>query len=493
VSASSTTKFLRTSIVLAGADGAVIDVQLPAESRVEDVTYDLVRYLHDELSAQGRPAGWLLDSDAVWTLERFGRRQLDNEQSLAEQNLLDGERIFLTKNARNETYPALIDDIAESVAKYQETFPEWKYDVDAVRFSAISLAVVGISLMLGAGFLASWALETDTALRWPIVGALAAIALVCTALAVPLVRGGENLLGTSLLSLGYAGIGVAAFSAVPREPGLWHLAVTSAALLLFAAIAAPLAPGPVRLHSGVMSAAAPVVLISIGNFFYLSPSYVIGAQVAMVAFILILMSSRIAMMAAKVETPYVPAAGEALTRDETSLGSVNRSSSSREVIESVINQKEQNYAAHQYLVGILAGTLTVIVGSAALSGFYVDDRRWYLFGFYIAVSMCLMYRARNDINRDVHSILLGASIATPFAYGIAMAVGDPYGNLWQIAATTAAIAVATLVGSLWALSQRLIKAPTVRRWFELVEFAMYSAPAVWLGLLMNVYMIARNR
>lgn len=492
MSASSTTKFLRTSIVLSGAD-VVIDVQLPAESRVEDVIFDLVRYLHDELSAQGRPTAWLLDSDAVWTLERFGRRQLDNELSLAEQNLLDGDRIFLTKNARNETYPALIDDIAESVAKYQETFPEWKYDVDAVRFSAISLAVVSIALMLGAGFMVSWALEPDTSLRWPVVGGVAVLALLATVLAIPLVRGGERLLGTSLLSVGYAGIGIAAFSAIPRTPGLWHLAVTSAVLLLFAAVVAPLAPGPVRLHSGVMAGALPVVLISVANFFYLSPPYIIGAQVAMVAFIIILMSSRIAMMAAKVETPYVPAAGEALTRDETSLGSVNRSSSSREVIESVINQKEQNYAAHQYLVGILSGTLSVIIGSAALSGFYVEDRRWYVFGFYVAVAMCLMYRARNDINRDVHSILLGAGLATAAAYGLGMVLSDPYGNIWQITAVAGAIAAATLVGSLWALSQRLIKAPTVRRWFELIEFAMYAAPAVWLGLLMDVYMIARNR
>lgn len=490
---SSTTKFLRTSIVLSGAD-VVIDVQLPAESRVEDVIFDLIRYLHDELTAQGRPASWLLDSDAVWTLERFGRRQLDNEQSLAEQNLLDGERVFLTKNARNETYPALIDDIAESVAKYQETFPEWKYDVDAVRFASLALSAVGMALIFGAGFLVSWSMETDNFLRWPVVGVVALVAVVATVLAVPLVRGnGDKLLGTSLLAIGYAGVGVAAFSAIPRTPGLWHLAVTSAALLLFAAVVTPLAPGPVRLHSGVLTGAFPVLIISVANFFYLSPPYIIGAQVAMVAFIMILMSSRLAMMAAKVETPYVPAAGEALTRDETSLGSVNRSSSSREVIESVINQKEQNYAAHQYLVGILSGALTVIAFSAVLSGFYVEDRRWYLVGFYVSVAMCLMYRARNDINKDVHTLLLSAGILTAIGYGVGMAVGDPYKNMWQIALVAGAVAVATLVGSLWALSQKLIKAPTVRRWFELVEFAMYAAPALWLGMLMDVYMIARNR
>lgn len=492
MSRSSTTKFLRTSIVLSGAK-VVIDVQLPAESPVEDVIYDLTRYLHDELTAQGRDADWLLDDGAVWKLERFGRRQLNTEQSLAEQNVLDGERIHLTKDAGNETYPALIDDIAESVAKHQEFFPEWKYDVDAVRFAAIAIGVVGVLLTLGAGYLVSWGLETDSGYRWPVVGAIAALTALTTALSVPTIRGGDKLLGSSLLSVSYVGVATLVFSAIPRHPGLWHVAATSAALLVFAAIVIPLTPGPTRLHAGVVAGAFPVAVMSVVNYFYTSDTYVIGAQITMLAFVTTLMSSRIAMAAAKVETPYVPAAGEALNQDETTLGSVNRKSSSREVIESVINQKEQSQAAHEYLFGILSGTTVTTIASAAISGAFVDSREWLLFGFYLSVSMCLMYRARNDINRDVHTLLLVAGLATMSVYTIALAVSNPYGNLWQIAASAAAIAAAALVGSLWALSQKIIKAPTVRRYFELVEFAMYAAPALWLGFLMDVYMKARNR
>lgn len=492
VTSPSTTKYLRTSIVLSGAD-AVIDVQLPAESPVDDVVYDLIRYLHDELTSQGRATEWLLEDDAVWTLERFGRRQLDGALSLSEQHVHDGERIYLTKDAGNETYPALIDDIAESVAKHQEFFPEWKYDVDAIRFSAYTLRVIGMLVVLGAGYLVSWGLETDNPYRWPVVGAIAAVTILCAALSVPLIRGGDKLLGTSLLCVSYTGIAVAVFSAIPRHPGLWHIAAASAALLVFSAIMIPLTPGPTRLHSGVVAGSLPVAIISVVNYFYTSDPYIIGAQIAMLAFIIILMSSRVAMSAAKVETPYVPAAGEALNKDETTLGSVNRKSSSREVIESVINQKEQSQAAHEYLFGILSGSAVTIVSSALVSGAFVDGRHWLLFGFYISVAMCIMYRARNDINRDVHTLLLVASLSTAVAYTAGIAVSHPYANIWQIAAATGAIIAASLVGSLWALSQKIIKAPTVRRYFELFEFLMYAAPALWLGFLMDVYMKARNR
>lgn len=488
----STTKYLRTSIVLSGAD-AVIDVQLPAESPVDDVVYDLIRYLHDELTSQGRATEWLLEDDAVWTLERFGRRQLDGALSLSEQHVHDGERIYLTKDAGNETYPALIDDIAESVAKHQEFFPEWKYDVDAIRFSAYTIRIVGMLLVLGAAYLVSWGFETDNGYRWPVLGAIAAVTVLSTALSIPILRGGDRLLGTSLLCISYAGVASTMFSAIPRHPGLWHIAATAAALLVFSAIITPLTPGPTRLHSGVVAGTLPIAIISVVNYFYTSDPYIIGAQVAMLGFIIILMSSRVAMAAAKVETPYVPAAGEALNKDETTLGSVSRKSSSREVIESVINQKEQSQAAHEYLFGILAGASSTIVASALVSGLFVDSRQWLLFGFYVSVSMCLMYRARNDINRDVHTLLLIAGLATMSAYTVGIVASNPYGNIWQIVAATAAIAAASLVGSLWALSQKIIKAPTVRRYFELVEFAMYAAPALWLGFLMDVYMKARNR
>lgn len=254
-----------------------------------------------------------------------------------------------------------------------------------------------------------------------------------------------------------------------------------------------LSTGTTRLHSALITVSAICVVIFVINYFYPSQPYIIAVQAATLAYILILFSSRIAMSAAKVETPHVPAAGESLNKNEKNIADVNQNATSREVIESVINQEEQNFSAHQHLLGILYGTLGVIVGSALLSGYYVEDKNWLVFAFYMSTSMCLMYRARNYVDRDAHIVLLWSALITAFAYTIGLAVSDPYGNLPQIGAMIAATFVSVLVGSLWALGQRTIKAPTTRRWFELLEFAMYAAPVVWLGLLMDAYMKARNR
>lgn len=77
---------------------------------MEDVVFELVRDLHRTLVERGieDDANWLYDPDAVWSLELFGRRQLDGEKSLAEQDVLDGSRLWLNKNAKNETYRHLL-------------------------------------------------------------------------------------------------------------------------------------------------------------------------------------------------------------------------------------------------------------------------------------------------------------------------------------------------------------------------------------------------
>jgi type VII secretion integral membrane protein EccD len=484
-----TSTYLRTSVVL---PENTIDVQLPADSPVEDVIYELIRFLKVELAKQNRNVDWLLDEGAVWTLERFGRRQLDGEQSLSEQGVLDGERLFLSKNARNETYPALIDDIAESVEKHQKDFPAWT-ELDASRVAALALGLVGSLLFLGSALFVGWGLEPGSVLRWPVIGVVIAVALLASGLSVPLFRSGSSLLGTSLLSMGYTGVAAASFMAIPRRPSLWHITVSGTCVLVFAAVMITLAPAAKRLHAAVLTAASVVTVVSLINFFYPVSPAVIGVQAATLAYLLILMSSRIAMAAAKVETPYVPAAGESLNTDGGMIGEVTRKSTSREVIESVVNQREQTHAAHYYLMGMMLGAMAVFIGSAVFSGLYADDRRWLLLAFYASVAISLLNRARNYVNRDAHIILLISAGGTMVAYLMALTVSDTYGNMLQIATGTGLLCFTTLIGGLWALGQKSIKAPTTRRWFELFEVAMYSAPILWLGVLMDVYSKARNR
>lgn len=495
------TRFLRTTIVMADC---AVDVQLPADVAVEDVIYETVRFLNDTLNQQGYDTEWLRAADAVWTLEKSGRRQLDSEKTLAEQGINDGDRLWLSRDAKNETYPALIDDIAESVAQGQEQFPKWEYSVDGTKFAAFMLGAVGVVGSLLATFLVCWGLPTDSIARYPVIAAVAAVAVLVTALAVPLIRGGSVLLGGNLLAIGYAAVTAVGLMVIPRTPGLWHIATTGVAVTIYALVMMFLAKEPTRMHAMMFSISGTITLISVINYLYAVSPAVIAIETATIAYLLILMASKIAMAAGRIETPYVPAAGEALTNGEASLGDVNRSATSAEVIESVVNQKKQSYAAHQYLMGLLYGSLTTISLSVLFAGVFATDRpitvffatlneRWLLCMYAVAVSAALLNRGRNHVDRDVHYTLLSSSLIIPASYLVGLCISDVRDNLPQIIATVSIVLLAVLIGGLWALGQRMIKSPTVRRYFELVEYAIYATPILWLGWLLDVYMKVRNR
>lgn len=499
-----TTTYLRTSIIL---ENHTIDLQLPAESPVEDVVFELVRDLHRTLVERGieDDANWLYDPDAVWSLELFGRRQLDGEKSLAEQDVLDGSRLWLNKNAKNETYPALIDDIAESVANYQEQFPEWSYEIDATRYASAFLGVLPAIALIGMAYLTGWGLHGDVPYRWEFVAVSGFITVLASVLGVILSRGDNfPILRVSLVSVGYLGVACTSFMCIPRGPSLWHFPMVTGCLLVYAAVILPLTRKPIVLHAAVITAAFTVLIVSSVNFFYHSSPSVVAIECATLAYLFILFSSRPAMMSGRVETPYVPAAGEAFTKGETSITDISHASSSGEVIESVINQKKQNYAAHEYLLGILIGGLAVIIASIGIAGVFLRDReisvffldlneKWVLVLYVVCISFAMVLRARNYIDRDVHTILLVSAVLMIFAYLAALSVTNSQANIKEITVVATLFGVVTLVGSLWALGQKEIRSPITRRWLEILENFVYAFPVLWLGWMMNVYMMVRNR
>jgi type VII secretion integral membrane protein EccD len=484
------TRYVRTSIVMRDC---TVDVQLPADTPVEDVVFELIRYLNSELVRQGRDASWLRDIDARWSLERFGRGQMDEDSSLWEQGVRDGSRLWLVKDARNEKYPALIDDSAESVADYQEEFPDWRYEVDGVRFAIATLGMIAGFIALAATYFVGWAEPDNTALRYPVVAALGLIAILGVAVAGVVDKSKNTALTSCLVISGYMCAASAAFLSIPRQPGMWHVATTGAVVLVYGAVAAAVSKSAATVHAAAIVIALVPTVVLVINAFYLSPPAVIAAQVGTLA-LLVVLASRLPLGLASVAPPYVPAPGEPLAPNETSISDVNRGSSSREVIESVINQKPQNELAHRYQTGILFGASLLMVVSAFISGFTVDNTKWGVFVFWVGVAVSVMNRSRNYVDRTAHIILLTASGLIMFGYISSLMLSHPYGNSEQILAAVLVTVFIALIGSLWAIGQKKLFSPTRRFHFEIVERIFYAVPVIVLGIwLMEAYTKVRNR
>jgi hypothetical protein len=316
-------------------------------------------------------------------------------------------------------------------------------------------------IALAATYFVGWAEPDNTALRYPVVAALGLIAILGVAVAGVVDKSKNTALTSCLVISGYMCAASAAFLSIPRQPGMWHVATTGAVVLVYGAVAAAVSKSAATVHAAAIVIALVPTVVLVINAFYLSPPAVIAAQVGTLALLAVL-ASRLPLGLASVE--------------------------------SVINQKPQNELAHRYQTGILFGASLLMVVSAFISGFTVDNTKWGVFVFWVGVAVSVMNRSRNYVDRTAHIILLTASGLIMFGYISSLMLSHPYGNSEQILAAVLVTVFIALIGSLWAIGQKKLFSPTRRFHFEIVERIFYAVPVIVLGIwLMEAYTKVRNR
>lgn len=499
------TVYLRTSIVL---PERTVDVQLPSNSAVEDVVFELIRYLNTELSQKGLDTKWLNDADAVWTLSRFGRRQLDNDKSLAEIGVMDGERLWLSKNEKNEKYPALMDDLAQSIADQQKQFDKWEYETDAVSMASIVTGTVLSFLAVLTAFAVKFALpETLGGYRYAALGGVGALTILSATLAIIMSRSENKKLGTSLLIASYVNVASLSLMVIPRPPSLWDLATLGAVTLVFAFFMIPFTKDAQIIHSSVVTAATCITVTVIANHFFRTSAVSTAVQCASVAYLTLIISSKLGQSLGKMERPHVHAPGESVIGEEEGddITDAALKSSGSDVIESVINHGKQSVDAHNYLIGVLLGAVSTIIVSCFFIGYLVAADMEYTVTiftlsasvlatlFVLCTAVTIVNRGRNYIHKDVTALMVSAAGISVAAYVLGLSVSHPYDNLKQIIISTGAAAAVAIIASLWTLAQRQIKSPTTRYWTELLANMFYATPIIWMGWMMDTYMKVRNR
>lgn len=509
--------FLRTSIVL---NDSSHDIQIHAHEPVSTTVYEVLRCLKEDFIEKGRDTAWLEDPDVSWTLERYGRRQLDMDKTLAEQGLYDGTRLYLVKNASNETYPLLDDDLTEAVARGSERVPEWRYDLNGITLANHSLAALGIGLSTAAVLGLGWAARLPDIAHYGAAAALLLAAIVATALAVPLSKTKDLSLPNSLAVAGYAMVAAAAFTAIPRPPGLWHIPVVASAVIIYGIIFKVLAPNLIEVHAAALSAFVPVLVIGVITLCLemFAPSYVYGmsptaGQVMFLALLILVYAPTLSMSLGKIPTPEVKTAGQGVHGDDSdnlhrvsrgagddpnrpALHDVNVASSGREATERIINRDQQVADAHRYLVGLLIGSCSAIAVSAAFLGYGVSalgKHYWLVFAFAMVTAVCMFNHGRTYRPADARRTIYVASGATVVSYLGGLVVSDPSGNVYQIVAGAALVTVYVLVGCLWSLAQKTIKSPLTQRKLELLDAGFFLLPLPLLAFIMDAWTLIRNR
>lgn len=481
--------------------GHVVDVPLPSHLPIADTIAELIPYLIKHLDAKNKDTSWLRDPDAYWHLTTFGDQPLDEEKSLAEEKVLDGDRLFLTKTDPGEKYAPLIDDVAESITYYlKRHFPSW----DSPFAKRISLGMVPAVVALICGATVMWAdtQQPGWALRAATTAAMAALGLICAAVAVVLVRTARDdrykTVPVPLMMTTYLLSASAALVITPRPLGIYQLVAAGSVLLVLSVCLSVVTREHLRMHNAVTAGSLLVLIIGLLNTIYRSPTAVIGTQQIALAFALILISPRLALAVARISLPYVPATGEPFMRGDGAgnldAGSLPRNEKSGNN-SSIFNQEQQILTARACRIGLMIGALTVAVATSWIVGRSLDNHEWVIWTFMLVIATCLISRGKSTDDAFEQAIVLiaGASVLGLFGAGL---LTDP--NLTEDNAIRGAMALGILsigmfVATIFAIQERRIVSPIVTKAIEVFERMLFWTPLPFVIVAMDLYSKARAR
>lgn len=480
--------------------GHRVDVPLHSHLTVADAVAELIPYLIEHLDAENKDTTWLRDPDAYWHLCTFGNQPLDEDKTLAEEKILDGARLFLTKTDPGEKYVPLIDNVAESITYYlKRHFPSW----DAAFSKRISLHMLLAVVAMVCATTVVWtsAHQPGWPVRAALTGAMGLVALVSAAIAVVLVRTDRkerfSVVPVPLMMITYLLAATAALVITPRPLGIYQLVAAASTLLTLAVCQSVLTGKHLRLHYAVIAGSVLVILIGLLNFVYRSPTAVIGVQTIALCLVMVLIASRLALSVAGISLPYVPATGEPFMRGKGAgnldAGSLPRDGTSSRALESIHNQEQQILTAGACRMGLLIGALAVLVSASVVVGRCLNTHEWLIWSFMLVISVCLVYRGKSLDDAREQAIVVIAAAATLGAFGAGLLTAPQVSsdNTLRGALALGILVVAMVIATILAIQERGIVSPIVAKVLELIDRALYISVFALVFQVMDLYSKAR--
>jgi len=443
--------------------------------------------LRDYLTAE--PVEWALEYGPI-------REKVDADATLDEAGITPGTDLYLVHRTRTESFPVLRDDVAEGAAEVSKRTFAVLEARDTRRMGAMAIpAAVGAAAAVGmAGVLGGVA---DGPIRWLVVGALAALTLMCVSLAGVLVRSYDNYADVSAaLSVGaYLAAAAAAVAGVPRAPGVWHL-LTAGAVITTTAVALWSATGnrPAALHTGAITLGGAGVLVGLAHLVYPVSSQAVAAQLVAVAAGVMVWSTQTSRLVGGVQVNYIPTTGEPLVNsDAAAVHEVSKRSTSAAAIEAMLNQENRVITTLRALVGMAIGASVLLVVSAGAAGYFTVHYEWHLFALVIAAAVAAVAVGRGVVIRAASVPLVIAGPLAVTSYLVGRSIAPSPAGPEVLAAGLIPLLVIVLFSAIWAIRSRGLHSPFGKRRLELIAAVAVATVLPLLAFIMELWSRLRSR
>jgi type VII secretion integral membrane protein EccD len=353
-----------------------MDTSVSTAVPLSRLAIDLATKLAADLAEERVPTRWLTNPGSALELAPISGDRWDQTKTLAELDVVDGNRIILTTRDANERYPRIIESLADQSAEIRSShFAPW----DAAASHAFAAAGMPTAVAAVSAIAAGTAVRHGGMAQWIIAAALGIVGVIVALSAVTCTQFKPKSPVTPALGLSmHALLGAAAAAVVPSDGwGVWNLA---AAVMITATSAGMVTLQPPLLwgHVAVLTGSGSVlvgagVCLAYSTWRDVTPvGY--ASVIATTAFLVYLANVTLARRFARLDLPVLPDVGEDMDMRQTrDLAVMSEKISNSDTWSALTHSEDRNVQARFASLGITVGTGAVAAVCALVAGATVTD------------------------------------------------------------------------------------------------------------------------
>lgn len=473
--------------------GHTVDLTLTKQSTVAALLLEVVPYLRDALAHHEDSAQWLGDRAAIWQLTTVLGQHLPAGSTLSELNIADGAVLVLSKSDQRETYPPLIDDVAESIAFAQRDMASWTSSAARNLASIVAplVAASGVAILVYAAWTGIFGVGAQLiacgVLALTAAGAIVGGAFGLRAVTDPSTRQ----LAAAVILVGYICVAGAGVLVIPGEVSVLSVLTTAAITATVAVIGLVSIGYPPRLHYTVATLGVLVLVAGLLMLATEDDPLVFAVFLGATALLFLLFAPRLSLVLAGIPMPFVPTMGETFVHDDSDDITTVESGSGSAAITAIINQEKQVQDAYQCNIGLTWGALSAIGVSAIVAGMSMHHHHSAAMAFYIVLTIAMLFRGKSFEDAVLsRSWLIGAATSyVAFVLTVAVANDNYLYALIGLGVLTAGTVAACYV----ALREKVVNSPIVMKLLEILESISFATPIVLIVLILDGYNKVRGR
>lgn len=469
---------------------ALLDANAPASVMIEPllkVVNSRLRELGETpLQAKGR---------GRWALCLVDGTPLRPAQSLTEQEVFDGDRLWLRFIEDNERRSQVVEHISTAIAA---NFSKRFATIDPRIAVQVGSTMVAVGVTIATLLLAWWSWGHDSWLT-PIFGAVIAVAVLSISTVI-LVRAKTPLdrqVGDTMLLSGLGPLAVAAAAAPPGPVGAPHAVLGFAVLGVATMLVLRFTGRRLGIYTTIVTICLAVTAASLVRMVTLAGAVTLLTCILLGCVLTYHAAPTLSRRLSGIRLPVFPSAtGRWVFEARPDLPTtVVMSSGGPPTLEGPASVREvvlQAERARSFLTGLLVGLgLLVVVCTTALCDPHTGQR-WLPILLAVSVAGFLLFRGRSYVDRWQSIILAATAVFIIAGLLVRYAVG-----LASPAAMSTAVAILVLLPAAGLIAAQVVPntiySPLFRKLVEWIEY-LCLMPIFPLGLwLMDVYAAIRYR